>query len=429
MSDSVIKVDRLAKKYRIRHAQAESYATLRDVVTAKFRRAFDRRQTTAAVEDFWALKDVSFEVKRGEVIGVIGRNGAGKSTLLKLLSRITEPTAGRIELKGRVASLLEVGTGFHPELTGRENIYLNGAILGMKKSDIKSKFDEIVNFSGVERFLDTPVKRYSSGMYVRLAFAIAAYVDSEIVIMDEILAVGDVEFQEKCLGKIGEVVGGGRTVMIVSHNLQTIVSLCNRAIVLDAGRIICDANADVAVSSYLSTDNFGANHVLFHRPTADSGADAAITRVELLDENCRPKTSIAAFDFVRFRLGIKCLQSVPQGSLIIEVRNAHGLTVVKVETNPSAFRPLNSSGDHLIDCCIETLPLMAGRYSLSIGLAVYGVCIMTWHSDVASIVIGNPPDFHQAYGNTGIAAVRHWWVQSEIIPEQSSVNARTEIVV
>jgi ABC-type polysaccharide/polyol phosphate transport system ATPase subunit len=245
MSEVVIRADGLGKKYLIGHqAAAERYVALRDVVarTAKglTRSAHEMwrgRQLVGGdeVEEFWALKDVNFEIKRGDVVGVIGRNGAGKSTLLKILSRITEPSAGRVEIKGRVASLLEVGTGFHPELTGRENIYLNGAILGMSRAEIRRKFDEIVAFAEVEKFLDTPVKRYSSGMYVRLAFAVAAHLEPEILVVDEVLAVGDAEFQKKCLGKMEEVAGHGRTVLFVSHNVAAINSLCNVAILLRGG--------------------------------------------------------------------------------------------------------------------------------------------------------------------------------------------------
>src|SRR5262245_36111589 len=237
MSDIVIAVEHLSKSYLVGHqsAQRESYTALRDVI-AREARNFARKTVDLVrgrqivqgedVEEVWALKDVSFEVKQGEVLGIIGRNGAGKSTLLKILSRITEPNRGRAILRGRVASLLEVGTGFHPELTGRENIFLNGAILGMTKAEIKSKFDEIVAFAEVERFLDTPVKRYSSGMYVRLAFSIAAHLEPEILIVDEVLAVGDAEFQTKCLGKMRDVSRSGRTVLFVSHNLSAVQTLC-----------------------------------------------------------------------------------------------------------------------------------------------------------------------------------------------------------
>jgi lipopolysaccharide transport system ATP-binding protein len=259
MSDTVIKVENLGKKYLIRHQQSERYVALRDVVSNKFR-SFGKRLISLqprssnlqpSREDFWALKDLSFEVKQGDRIGIIGRNGAGKTTLLKLLSRITEPTTGRIAIKGRVASLLEVGTGFHPELTGRENIFLNGAILGMTKAEIKRKFGEIVEFAEVEKFLDTPVKRYSGGMYVRLAFAVAAHLDPEILLVDEVLAVGDAAFQKKCLGKMEEAGEKGRTVLYVSHNMQAIRQLCSNAIMLQAGQIAKQGSATSVVEAYL----------------------------------------------------------------------------------------------------------------------------------------------------------------------------------
>src|SRR5579864_1171631 len=232
MSDVAVSVNGLGKKYRIRHQRRDRYVALRDVIAEGFRNLLRGRAdgSAPATEDFWALKDVSFEVKRGEVIGIIGRNGAGKSTLLKVISRITEPNEGRIELTGRVASMLEVGTGFHPELTGRENIYLNGAILGMRRAEIKRRFDEIVAFAEVENFLDTPVKRFSSGMYVRLAFAVAAHLETEILIVDEVLAVGDAEFQQKCLGKMKDVARSGRTVLFVSHNMGSIRRLTNSTV-------------------------------------------------------------------------------------------------------------------------------------------------------------------------------------------------------
>ena len=242
MSEPVLSVERLGKRYRLRHHEdAAPYTTLRETisgaVSAPFRWVSGRREPAATIEDFWALRDVSFEVAPGEVVGIVGRNGAGKSTLLKILSRITEPTEGRVTLGGRVASLLEVGTGFHPELDGRENIYLNGAILGMSRAEIARKFDEIVAFAEVEQFLDTPVKRYSSGMYMRLAFAVAAHLESEILVIDEVLAVGDAEFQKKCLGKMGEVSRSGRTVLFVSHNLNAVETLCTKALSLDKGRV------------------------------------------------------------------------------------------------------------------------------------------------------------------------------------------------
>jgi ABC-type polysaccharide/polyol phosphate transport system ATPase subunit len=261
MSDApIISARGLGKKYLIGHQhERERYVALRDVM-ARSARGFARsvrdlvsgRAMVAGdeVEEFWALKDVDFDIRQGDVVGVIGRNGAGKSTLLKVLSRITEPSEGRVEIRGRVASLLEVGTGFHPELTGRENIFLNGAILGMTRAEIRRKFDEIVAFAEVERFLDTPVKRYSSGMYVRLAFAVAAHLEPEILVIDEVLAVGDAEFQKKCLGKMSEVAGGGRTVLFVSHNVGALLAICNSGIVLQSGRVAATGSIREAVEHY-----------------------------------------------------------------------------------------------------------------------------------------------------------------------------------
>jgi lipopolysaccharide transport system ATP-binding protein len=262
MSDTVIRVENLGKKYIIGHQQQERYTALRDVITNKVKSLGNlinpkEKVENPAFEEFWALKDVSFEIKQGDRVGIIGRNGAGKSTFLKILSRITEPTTGSIKIKGRVASLLEVGTGFHPELTGRENIFLNGAILGMGKEEIKRKFDEIVAFAEVEKFLDTPVKRYSSGMYVRLAFAVAAHLEPEILIVDEVLAVGDAQFQKKCLGKMEDVGKEGRTVIFVSHNIATVTTLCQRAIWLVNGQVNSDGNAEQITSKYLT---YGAEH-------------------------------------------------------------------------------------------------------------------------------------------------------------------------
>jgi len=248
MAEPVIKVEGLGKKYVIGHQAKGGYKTVRDQIGDNLKTFFSKTKKTLSgqmvvegdeMEDFWALKEISFEVKQGDTLGIIGRNGAGKSTLLKILSRITEPTTGKVTLKGRVASLLEVGTGFHAELSGRENIFLNGAILGMSRAEIRRKFDEIVDFSGVEKFLDTPVKRYSSGMYVRLAFAVAAHLESEILIVDEVLAVGDADFQKKCLGKMGEISRGeGRTVLFVSHNMAAVTSLCNKCVLLKNGTLV-----------------------------------------------------------------------------------------------------------------------------------------------------------------------------------------------
>ncbi len=249
MQDSIIKIDNLSKKYTL--GSSEPYYALRDQLAGIFKFGKLKKHRS----DFWALRDINLDIKRGEAVGIIGRNGAGKSTLLKILSQITPPTKGSVTLSGRVASLLEVGTGFHPELTGRENIYLNGAILGMTKKEIAKKFDEIVAFSEIEKFLDTPVKRYSSGMYVRLAFAVAAHLEPEILIVDEVLAVGDAQFQKKCLGKMGEVGKSGRTVLFVSHNMAAIAELCNKCVLLDGGKIIDFSDTGRVVNRYLSAKN------------------------------------------------------------------------------------------------------------------------------------------------------------------------------
>jgi lipopolysaccharide transport system ATP-binding protein len=258
MSNPIIRVENLSKKYIVNHRQ-EGYTTFRDAMTNGARSLtqalFNRKNPNpfnSADEEFWALKDVNFDIQQGDRVGIIGRNGAGKSTLLKVLSRITEPTSGSIRIKGRVASLLEVGTGFHPELTGRENVFLNGAILGMSKAEIKRKFDEIVAFAEVERFLDTPVKRYSSGMYVRLAFAVAAHMEPEILIVDEVLAVGDVQFQKKCLGKMGQVASEGRTVFFVSHQMGAISSLCDKVIYLKGGEVEASGKTEDIIKLYFS---------------------------------------------------------------------------------------------------------------------------------------------------------------------------------
>jgi len=287
MSIPIIEVQNLSKRYIIQHNRL-SYYTLRDQLSdmAKKPLEFMRRNKTSQQENFWALKDVDFQVNSGEVLGIIGRNGAGKSTLLKILSRITPPTKGSVRLRGRVASLLEVGTGFNPELSGRENIFLNGAILGMTRKEIAKKFQEIVDFSGVEKFIDTPVKRYSSGMYVRLAFAVAAHLEPEILIVDEVLAVGDLEFQKKCLGKMEEVTQkSGRTVIFVSHNIEAIRRLCRKCILLEDGKIKTQGETDLVTAAYISSGvragDVNANEVTF---APETQKEVQILRVSLKNE-------------------------------------------------------------------------------------------------------------------------------------------------
>ncbi|MFH1115736.1 MAG: ABC transporter ATP-binding protein [Pseudomonadota bacterium] len=286
MSHPAIRVEGLGKKYRIDHKK-EAYGTLRDMIVNTVRSPLERLQSLSGRsvepnEEFWALQDVSFSVEPGDVLGVIGPNGAGKSTLLKILSRITKPTTGLADIFGRVGSLLEVGTGFHPELTGRENIYLNGAVLGMRRWEIKKNFDEIVDFSGVEQFLDTPVKRYSSGMYVRLAFSVAAHLEPEILLVDEVLAVGDAEFKRKCLGKIGGVASQGRTVIFVSHDMAALASICQKGMVLSKGKVTFKGTIHDAVGVHLRALRFGKGRVEY----AESQGDRLqITAISVLDES------------------------------------------------------------------------------------------------------------------------------------------------
>lgn len=280
---SVIEVNNLSKSFTISHEGAkESYTALRDVVTNKAKKlfSFSKTNSTISSEEFWALNEVSFKVEQGDRVGIIGRNGAGKSTLLKILSRITEPTKGQIKIKGRVASLLEVGTGFHPELTGRENIFLNGAILGMSRAEIRKKFDEIVAFAEVEKFLDTPVKRYSSGMYVRLAFAVAAYLEPEILVVDEVLAVGDAQFQKKCLGKMQDVSDNdGRTVLFVSHNMQAIKQLCNKGILLSKGTLLYSGEIASVAEKYMTLGINSSRETVWNESEAPGNDKISIFRV------------------------------------------------------------------------------------------------------------------------------------------------------
>jgi len=298
----IIEVNHLSKKYK--YGESKPYYTLRESL-ADFGRhpfGFGKRDESLAKGEFWALKDVSFKVDKGEAIGIIGPNGAGKSTLLKILSQITPPTSGEAILRGRVGSLLEVGTGFHQELTGRENVYLNGAILGMKRAEINKKFDEIVDFSGIEKFLDTPVKHYSSGMYMRLAFSVAAHLDSEILIVDEVLAVGDVEFQKKCLGKMDEVANKeGRTVIFVSHNMAAIRGLCHKAILMEGGREILVDETNRVVSRYLD-GIIGENSFSF-TPKVDRSIPFQISNLKVTDKSGRTKGGFSMFEDIYLHVG------------------------------------------------------------------------------------------------------------------------------
>jgi len=296
MSYTAIQVENLTKQYILRHQQVGSYTALRDVLVDKVKSYAKGKFTSQTKETFLALDDVSFSIQSGDRVGIIGRNGAGKSTLLKVLSRIVAPTKGRVTLDGRIASLLEVGTGFHPELSGRENIYLNGAILGMSRAEIDRKFDEIVAFAEVERFLDTPVKRYSSGMYVRLAFAVAAHLEPEILIVDEVLAVGDAAFQKKCLGRMKEVAGEGRTVIFVSHNMEAVQKLCNTGILLHKGKLVKEGTMDSVIKAYLE-QNASAQSIFEIEKPADAAERAGYAERVIIrnaDESVTAEVPVAS---------------------------------------------------------------------------------------------------------------------------------------
>ena len=393
MTDTIISVENLGKRYSLGQRSNERYTALRDVITDKVKNLFRRNGNPESAirnpqsNELWALRDVSFEVKRGEVVGIIGRNGAGKSTLLKILSRITDPTEGRVRLRGRVASLLEVGTGFHPELTGRENIFLNGAILGMSKAEIKAKFDEIVDFAEIEKFLDTPVKRYSSGMYVRLAFAVAAHLEPEILVVDEVLAVGDAEFQKKCLGKMEQVSRSeGRTVLFVSHNMAAIEALCSSGILLAEGRLITRGDAKATVQTYLHRSSSSGQLKLDMRRDRQGSGALRFVAVELADEH---------------RVKIPVFQCGATATLLLNFNNTLGRELRNVRVaigidNESEQRVLLLDttllgrdfetvpiGEGTIQVVIPKLSLLPGRYHFTIFATVNGV-IADWIKDAAS---------------------------------------------
>ena len=378
VEEVVIRAKGLGKSYLIGHqAERERYTALRDVLVRNARnfgrslKEIARGRPNVAgdeIEEFWALRDVDFEIKHGDVVGVVGRNGAGKSTLLKILSRITEPSEGKVEIRGRVASLLEVGTGFHPELTGRENIFLNGAILGMSRAEIQRKFDEIVAFAEVEKFLDTPVKRYSSGMYVRLAFAIAAHLEPEILIVDEVLAVGDAQFQQKCLGKMEDVGSQGRTVIFVSHNMAAIRRLCKTGILLRGGAVAKSGAAHDVCDAYFVDAGGGA----FARPSRAN--EFYIDRVETLDPvNYQPIVPRTG-DPVVFRIHFYCPRAVPGGAVYFQIGSPTGALLFSTSTRPDGDVAMDlRKGPGFADLHFENLLLSAGSHSIGAGLAIPNV--------------------------------------------------------
>jgi lipopolysaccharide transport system ATP-binding protein len=371
MSNIVISVENLSKSYVIGHRSIEGHYMLRDVIAREARNfvrkgadLFRGKQIVQGdeVEEFWALRNVSFQVKEGEIVGIIGRNGAGKSTLLKILSRITEPTQGRVRLCGHVGSLLEVGTGFHSELTGRENIYLNGAILGMAQAEIRRKFDEIVAFAGVEKFLDTPAKRYSSGMYVRLAFAVAAHLEPEILIVDEVLAVGDAEFQTKCLGKMKDVSGRGRTVLFVSHNMSAITSLCTKALWMSDGDQKQFSDTTSVVSSYVASTGASKNGYMTKNYTK---ASVQLASVISHDDDGTQRNNFHGNEDIYISLNVR-VQNQPQkfrmGIRVDSVKYGTIFTSCDADSQPIQIRNI---GEYRISCKIPKLLLSPGVYTVT----------------------------------------------------------------
>lgn len=406
MTDTAIKVENLSKRYVLGKHMAKDDGlrhVIQNTLASPLRWASNGfRRDPRTYEEFWALNDLSFEVGVGEVVGIIGRNGAGKSTLLKVLSRITEATKGRITLRGRMASLLEVGTGFHPELSGRENIFLNGAVLGMTRTEIKRKFDEIVDFAEVEKFLDTPVKRYSSGMYVRLAFAVAAHLEPEILVVDEVLAVGDIEFQKKCLGKMHDVAGGGRTVLFVSHNMAAVQRLCDRGIVLSKGQMIFDGPTNKAIDQYLADTRQTFAKPLAERTDRAGSGDVIATSLALLDEQGNQITEVASGQKTTVRVGYRCREgrTITNGALNVAFLREDRVCSV-LGSNNVRHEPLTFSGEGYVDMVVEAWPFTEGLYQVDLYL----------ESEVAHDAI-NATEIHvidgDYYGTGRIRPSKHW---------------------
>lgn len=361
-SDIAVSVRGLSKAYNIVH-NTEQHVTLAEAMLSRLKHPFRRMER----ETFWALKDINFDIRRGDVVGIIGRNGAGKSTLLKVLSRITEPTRGEIDIYGRIGSLLEVGTGFHPELTGRENIYLNGAILGMRRREITRQFDAIVDFAGVEKFLDTPVKRYSSGMYVRLAFAVAAHLNPEILIVDEVLAVGDAEFQKKCLGKMEDVASQGRTVLFVSHNMAIIKSLCKKGILLNNGSIAALGSIEEVVSEYLKTMEKKAAGSLLTRSDRRGKGDVKLAELNIRSGGDFTSSTLTTGGPVVFEFVL----SEPFSNLRVSftIYDQNGLPVCNLDNSKISGNDIyQEDRPKTITCNVDSLVLIPGRYRANVAL-------------------------------------------------------------
>jgi lipopolysaccharide transport system ATP-binding protein len=427
MSDPIIHVENLSKRYVLSHQQdGANYQSLRDVLADSVKglgrrlnpfKSQSQQVTNPTREEFWALKDVSFDIQQGDRIGIVGRNGAGKSTLLKILSRITEPTQGEIRIRGRVASLLEVGTGFHGELSGRENIFLNGAILGMSKEEIKRKFDEIVAFSEVEKFLDTPVKRYSSGMYVRLAFAVAAHLEPEVLIVDEVLAVGDIQFQKKCLGKMEDVGKEGRTVLFVSHNMGVIGSLCNRGVYLKNGQLAQFGAISTVISEYLKTSYVDSSYEpgVLLQTNVKRADECQVLSVTLLDEHDQKKSTVRTWDFLKIRIHYYSPKFVTSGAVVLEFSTLTGQHIAEYSTQPlSGIEMSFPEGESYTDFVIPSLPLSSGSYKILVGLAEPFVTWLCKEENLLTLEVSDQDVYNSNYppqqDRTLIATEHHWHI-------------------
>lgn len=370
MSRPALRVQNLGKQYQL-GLRKRGYKTVREAIVNAARSPWQRLKHLSGRDDqhnfFWALRDVNFEVAEGDVVGIIGHNGAGKSTLLKVLSQITEPTTGRVEIRGRVGSLLEVGTGFHPELTGRENVFVNGAILGMSRAEVKRKFDEIVAFSGVEEFLDTPVKRYSSGMQVRLAFAVAAHLEPEILVVDEVLAVGDAEFQNKCLGKMSEVASGGRTILFVSHNLAAVESLCSRAGLIEGGRLVALGDVPSIIGRYLDSGSelSGDIDLTAHRGRTPI-SQPIFKRLRMLNANGDPSSAVRVGGEIRFELDLHTTETISVQNLSFRAIDSRGAILFTCTTRTGLNKRLTIKGSATVACNVRNVRLAPGRYLLQV---------------------------------------------------------------
>lgn len=410
MSMIDLKFDSVSKRYSVREEEASA-----GVVGNKLmRKLHNLRRGT---KDFWAVRDVSFEVERGEALGIIGHNGAGKSTMLKLLSSITAPTSGEITINGRLAALIEVGSGFHPELTGRENIFLSGSILGMNRREIAAKLDSIIDFAGVREFIDTPVKRYSSGMYVRLGFSIAAHLDPDILLLDEVLAVGDADFQAKCFERVAELQRAGTTIVFISHDLSAVKKLCSRALMMERGQIIADGLPGDVIDRYTQTapvENIQGESLIFENALPDSRSHHEVLKVELLDRDGRVKTMLRSGDYVRFRVTWRSDEVFKHGGVEMGVHTLHGVPLFQYSTRPVMsidvdFQP----GLNVIELELPQFPLTEGAYYLMVGLTVPTIRWLYRNDRFGMLTVGGADLYqsgHHLSSVVSMIAVPHRWI-------------------